>query len=133
MHLAPLGFTQKGRSRVCLRDLGWRLAVVEFQPSSWSKGSYLNVACMWLWHPQDRLAFHVCERLGRYAEFLDETSFASAADSLARLAAEEALKNEQHFQSIHSALAYLEARTAGSLNHWDYYNAMMAALASRED
>lgn len=128
-HLAPLGFRQKGRSRTWLRDHGWWLAVVEFQPSSWSKGSYLNVACTWLWHPQDHIAFHVCERLGRYAEFLDETSFASAADSLARLAVEGTLKNEQQFRDVYSALVYLEARTAGSQSHWDYYNAMMAALA----
>jgi hypothetical protein len=84
---------------------------------------------MWLWHPQDHIAFHVCERLGRYAEFLDEASFGSAADSLARLAAEGTLKNEQQFRDVHSALSYLEARTAGSQSHWDYYNAMMAALA----
>lgn len=128
-HLAPLGFRQKGRSRTWLKDHGWWLAVVEFQPSSWSKGTHLNVACMWLWHPQDHIAFHVCERLGRYAEFLDEASFASAASSLAGLAAEEALKNEQQFQDIHSVLAYLEARTVGSQSHWDHYNAMMAALA----
>lgn len=128
-HLGPLGFRQKGRSRTWLRDHGWWLAVVEFQPSAWSKGTYLNVACMWLWHPQDYIAFHVCERLGRYAEFLDEPSFSSATDALARLAAVGALKNEQDFPDVHSALAFLEARTAGSQNHWDHYNAMMAALA----
>lgn len=128
-HLTPLGFRQKGRSRTWLRDHGWWLAVVEFQPSSWSKGSYLNVACMWLWHPQDHLSFHVCERLGRHAEFLDEASFGAAADGLARLAAEGTLKNAQQFRDVHSARSYLEARTAGSQSQWDYYNALMVALA----
>lgn len=127
-HLAPLGFKQKGRSRIWLRDHVWWLAIVEFQPSSWSKGSYLNVACMWLWHPQDHIAFHVSERLGRYAEFVDEVSFRLAVDDLARLAAEEALRNEHQFHSLQAALSYLEARLVGSRNHWDYYNAMMAAL-----
>ncbi|MFT3665022.1 DUF4304 domain-containing protein [Piscinibacter sp.] len=128
-HLGPLGFRQKGRSRTWYRDHGWWLAIVEFQPSSWSKGSYLNVACMWLWHPQDHFAFHVCERLGRYAEFLDEASFGPAAEGLARMAAEGALKNEQQFRDVHSALAYLEEQVVGSQSHWDHYNAMMAALA----
>src|SRR5256885_11111558 len=41
--LRPLGLFQKGRSRVWLDDQGWWLGVVEFQPSDWSKGSYLNV------------------------------------------------------------------------------------------
>lgn len=41
--LKPFGLTRKGRSRVWLDDHGWWLIQVEFQPSSWSKGSYLNV------------------------------------------------------------------------------------------
>lgn len=124
----PLGFKQKGRSRIWLRDHVWWLSIVEFQPSSWSKGSYLKVACMWLWYPQDHIAFHVAERLGRYAEFVDEASFRPAVDDQARLAAEESLKNEQQFQSLQAVLSYLETRLVGCQNHWDYYNAMMAAL-----
>ncbi len=55
--LLPLGLIQRGRSRVWLDDRGWFLIVVEFQPSSWSKGSYLNVAAMWLWRDKDYLSF----------------------------------------------------------------------------
>jgi len=42
-NLAPIGLTRKGRSRVWLDDRGWYVTVVEFQPSGFSKGSYLNV------------------------------------------------------------------------------------------
>jgi hypothetical protein len=49
--LAPLGFRRKGQSRTWLADHGWWLTVIEFQPSAWGKGSYLNVAPHWLWHP----------------------------------------------------------------------------------
>jgi hypothetical protein len=42
--LAPVGFWRKGRSRVWLSDHGFWLTVVEFQPSGFGKGSYLNVA-----------------------------------------------------------------------------------------
>jgi len=130
-NLVPLGMRQKGRSRTWLGDHGWWLAVVEFQPSSWSKGSYLNVACMWLWHPQNHISLNVCERVGSYAEFKDEESFRPAAEDLARLAAEGTLKNEQRFQSIDAAFQYLEALAAGSQNPWDHYHPMMAALACR--
>jgi hypothetical protein len=41
---------------VWLDDHTWWLVVVEFQPSSWSQGSYLNVGAMWLWHDKNRLA-----------------------------------------------------------------------------
>lgn len=50
--LAPKGFFQKGRSRVWLRDNGWFLTVVEFQPSGFSKGTYVNVAMHFLWGMQ---------------------------------------------------------------------------------
>jgi hypothetical protein len=40
---------RKGRSRVWFDDQGWWIGVVEFQPSSWSRGTYLNVGVSWLW------------------------------------------------------------------------------------
>lgn len=47
--LAPQGFFQRGRSRTWLQDNGWFLTLVEFQPSAYSKGTYLNVAMNFLW------------------------------------------------------------------------------------
>lgn len=47
--LAPQCFFRKGSSRVWLQDNGWFLTVVEFQPSGYSKGTYLNVAMNFLW------------------------------------------------------------------------------------
>lgn len=47
--LRPEGLFQKGTSRIWLDDQGWFLTVVEFQPSSWSQGAYLNVALSFLW------------------------------------------------------------------------------------
>lgn len=47
--LRPLGLDQKGRSRMWFDDRGWWVGLVEFQPSSWNRGSYLNVGAQWLW------------------------------------------------------------------------------------
>ena len=41
--LKPLGLYRKGKSRVWYDDHGWWLIQVEFQPSAWFRGSYLNV------------------------------------------------------------------------------------------
>jgi hypothetical protein len=49
--LGPLGLSQRGRSRVWYDDRQWFVISVEFQPSSWSRGSYLNVAASWMWWP----------------------------------------------------------------------------------
>lgn len=48
-YLAPQGFFQKERSRTWLQDNGWFLTVVEFQPSGFSKGTFLNVGMHFLW------------------------------------------------------------------------------------
>jgi hypothetical protein len=88
-HLKPIGGVQKGRSRVWLVDCAWYVAVVEFQPSSWSKGAYLNVGAHFLWRPVNDIGFDFGHRKEGHAEFIDEMQFAQAADVLARRAAEE--------------------------------------------
>ena len=55
--LAAEGLFQMGRSRVWIEDNGWYLTVVEFQPSGWSKGSYLNVAICFLWDNKEYLSY----------------------------------------------------------------------------
>jgi hypothetical protein len=87
--LRPMGLTQKGRSRTWMDDHGWWICIVEFQPSGWSKGSYLNAGCSWLWHVRDYASFDEGYRVETFVEFQDEEQFASAADRLARRAAEE--------------------------------------------
>ena len=47
--LAPKGFFCKGSSRIWLQDHGWFLTVVEFQPSGFAKGTFVNVAMHFLW------------------------------------------------------------------------------------
>lgn len=57
--LKPMGLVRKGRSRTWLDDHGWWLIVVEFQPSGFSKASYLNVGICWQWSavPKSYLSF----------------------------------------------------------------------------
>ncbi|KQZ26856.1 hypothetical protein [Duganella sp. Root1480D1] len=88
-HLAPLGGIQKGRSRIWLVDCGWYAAVVEFQPSSWSKGAYLNVGAHFLWSSTTAISFDFGYRKEGHVEFVDEQQFAAEADLLAQRAAQE--------------------------------------------
>lgn len=68
--LSPLGFTRRGRSRIWIADEGFWFATVEFQPSGFAKGSYLNLAASWLWslRDHDHIAFDHFERLEPYAD-----------------------------------------------------------------
>ena len=80
---------QKGRSRTWLDDQGWWVGVVEFQPSAWDRGSYLNVGACWLWEEKDYLSFDVGGRVAGFQRFTETAEFASAAQTLAEQAAAE--------------------------------------------
>ena len=56
--LRPLGCAQKGRYRIWLDDRSWWVGIVEFHPSSWARGSYLNVGACWPWYEKDSLSFN---------------------------------------------------------------------------
>jgi hypothetical protein len=87
--LRPMGLVQKGRSRIWLDDRQWWVCVVEFQPSSWSRGSYLNVGCMWLWLVKDYVSFDLGHRVEHFHEFQDEQQFKTESMDLAARAAQE--------------------------------------------
>ncbi|HKN22783.1 MAG TPA: hypothetical protein VJX73_15265 [Terracidiphilus sp.] len=104
--LGPLGLQQKGRSRLWFSDQGWWLIVVEFQPSGFSVGSYLNVACMWLWHVKDYISFDLGDRVDQGSSFTSAVQFKPVAESLAQRAAVEAQHYRDLFPSVRSLSDY---------------------------
>jgi hypothetical protein len=124
-HLAPLGCKQQGRSRFWFDDHGWWAATVEFQPSSWSKGSYLNVGAMWFWHPADHWVFNEFERVAPFQEFRDDVQFAEVASQLAERAASQVLVLREKFDSIAAVATYLTQTPTGGF--WQDYQAGIAA------
>jgi hypothetical protein len=102
--LGPLGIKQMGRSRTWLDDRGWWVGVVDFQPSSWSRGSYLNVGVNWLWQAGEDatdLAFHFGGRVdapdgGGFIGYENDQQFGPLARKLAMAAAERA----QHYRAL---------------------------------
>lgn len=143
--LMPLGFKRKGQSRVWLADHCYWLLVVEFQPSAWSKGSYLNVAAHWLWHPPASTAplYHLSYNfsrhgLGRVGTFaaLDKVEDYGAVTALAEAAADEAQELRATLPSLEAAadamLAAERVRPANLPPHWGAYDAAVgAALTER--
>ncbi len=113
--LGPLGATQMGRSRTWLDDNRWWLGVIEFQPSSWGRGSYLNVGVDWLWTPKDYLSFDFGGRVdvpggGEFLEYESEEQFAPLARKLAGAAAEQMLHYRELFPTIEATAATLRKR-----------------------
>ncbi|WP_447756261.1 DUF4304 domain-containing protein [Sphingopyxis fribergensis] len=138
--LRPLGFQRKGQSRLWFFDHSWWLAVIEFQPSSWSKGSYLNVAAHWLWMDVAPISLDFGGRLEGFEEYSSDEQFAVAVARLADRAADEARRLAAMFSSLPDTAEILleqartEARQAPAHPGWMLYNAGVAAgLVGRND
>jgi hypothetical protein len=130
--LRPVGLRQKGRSRTWIDDRGWWVGVVEFQPSSWSKGTYLNVGGMWLWHEQSHhLRFDVGHRVDDvgYVEYENDEQFAPEAHRLAVLAAAQIEQLRETLCDLTGAVTWLRENSAGGRG-WPGYNLGIALALS---
>jgi hypothetical protein len=129
--LAPLGIFQQGRSRTWIDDRGWWIVVIEFQPSGSSKGSYLNVGAMWLWHEKDYFSFDVGDgdtgsRIAKFVEYIDEEQFRPEIIRLASAAKAEVLRLRSKFASIHDAARYLPGQARRNDSPWTKLAAAIA-------
>ena len=136
--LGPLGLRRKGRSRVWFADHGWWLTVVEFQPSAWSKGSYLNVAAHWLWSELGHLSFDYGGRVAEFEEYASDEQFGVAASDLARRAAYEVQQLAQTLTSLNAtADALLDAEQTmheqGRVGWMAYHAGVAAGLVGRSN
>ncbi|AMV25979.1 hypothetical protein VT84_16390 [Gemmata sp. SH-PL17] len=128
--LRPFGLFQRGRSRLWLDDHGWWAVVVEFTPASSGRGSFLNVAAMWLWCEKDYLSFDYKSSPGYdsqpndFIAFENEEQFTPLAEKLALRAADEVRHYRSLFPSVHSAAQHLAAKSP--MGFWDAFHAGVA-------
>lgn len=131
----PLGCQRKGQSRFWSADQGYWQIGVEFQPSAWSQGSYLNVGVQWPWLPKAYFSFGMGVPTARVADFIsfeNEEQFKPEADRLAACAAKRVRELQHEFRSFRSTVAALDTRSPKS--NLDLYNlAVATGLAGRLD
>jgi len=124
--LAPLGCKRKGQSRLWFSDERYWLITVEFQPSAWSKGSYLSVRPQWLWL---RLgANDHFPRPTEYIEFENAEQFTPLIENMAAIAAQTVLTFRSRFRTLEDINRYFAERITG--DGWPVYrSAVTAGLA----
>jgi hypothetical protein len=98
--LVPLGCQRKGQSRFWLSDQRFWTISIEFQPSGWSKGSYLNVGATWLWYVKENLVFDEGYRVGDFISFQNADQFKPLIGGMAARAAEEVRTLQKRFKTI---------------------------------
>lgn len=105
--LKPVGVKRKGQSRVWLDDNGWWVTVIEFQPSAWSKGTYLNVGVNFQWYPKEHLSFDIGYREAGFIEYKSDEQFEFQAQEFAELAKAKVLEIRERLSSPKSTKDYL--------------------------
>jgi hypothetical protein len=125
--LAPLGCKRVSRSRFWYSDQGFWTVSIEFQPSGWAKGTYLNVGANWLWYPKSGWGFsedYRVEDIG-FITFESSEQFAPLIETMAGRAAEEVLARREKYKSLRDIYRHL--LTGVARNGWPVYHAAVAA------
>ena len=117
--LKPCGIIQQGQSRTFFYDKGWFTIVIEFQPSSWSKGTYLNIGVDFNFYPRDYFAFVYGYREKGFEEFKDEEQFNKIVNELCELTIKRVQQLEQKFIDVWTALKIAEKEKGGDT--WRIY------------
>lgn len=130
--LKPLGVKRKGQSRIWLDDNGWWITVIEFQPSAWSKGTYLNIGVNWQWYPKEHYAFDVGYREQGFVEYENDQQFEEDARQFAELAKSKVLEIRESLSTLESMKKYIISayKEIGATIWGDFHQGLACAVAS---
>ena len=102
--LKPCGIIQKGSSRTFLYDNGWYIIIIEFQPSSWDKGSYLNIGVDLNFYPRNHLAFSYGYREKGFDGADNEKQFTEIVNTYCDHVIEKVQKLKEKFKDVPTAV-----------------------------
>ena len=71
------GIKRKGQSRTFYDDNYWFTTIVEFQPNSREKGTFINIGVNFNWYSKDYFSFDIGNRQSSFIEFCDEKNIFS--------------------------------------------------------
>lgn len=117
--LLPAGIFQRGSSRLYIDDNGYFFTLIEFQPSPWSKGIYLNIALHFLWNEKDYFSYDfpfTGSRVREYVEYHDDEQFEKEVKSYVEAALKQALFYRK-LRNIKAAEKYAEKMALKHKNH----------------
>ena len=109
--LLPLGVFQKGTSRIYIDDNGYFFTVLEFQPSAYVKGTYLNTALHFLWNERNHISFDfpfgADIRVKNFVEYQNDEQFTHEVTKYVQEAAKQVMFYRK-LQDIETAKSYVK-------------------------
>lgn len=116
------GLKQKGQSRLWYFSGDYYLILIEFQPGSWDKGTYLNVGLDFNWYPKDYFAFEFGHRLSDFKSLKNEEEFSSEIQRLCDSALDKVNEYKQIFIDKKTAGDKLLRLHTNKSNVWEKFN-----------
>lgn len=117
--LKPLDFVRSGKSRIWYKDNGWWAVVVEFQPSSFSRGTYVNVSVAHFLYESAGWALHIPSRLDGFASAEDDLDFDEKVEGMANEAASLSKDLLEKYSTIDAFIDWYSNDERRSI--WDEY------------
>jgi hypothetical protein len=114
-----LDIFQWKKSRTFLYDKWWYTIVIEFQPSSSSKGTYLNIGVDFNFYPRDSFAFQFGYREKPFESFVNEQQFSKYINKLCDIVIEKIKELDTQFADFKTGLKTLEKEKSN--NSWTLY------------
>ncbi|MBI3133814.1 MAG: hypothetical protein HYZ14_03980 [Bacteroidetes bacterium] len=127
--LKPFGIFQKSQSRIFLHDKGWYTTVIEFQPSKWSKGTFLNIGVDLNLYPRDYFSFGHGYREKGFEEFTDEKQFEDLVNGLCDLTIKRVQELDNLFIDVWAATTLNEKENSD--DPWQLYNLALLNILSK--
>lgn len=137
--LVPQGLFRKGSSRIWLDDNDYFFIQIEFQPSGYSKGTYLNAGISFLWEYTENmntlLAFNYGYRVmidgKQFIEYADnDESFSKEMEIFANEALNKVMEY-RNFKDLEYAKKMLLEETAKN-EFWNDYNLAMLCFLKKD-
>lgn len=139
--LAPEGLFRVGSSRTWLDDNGYFVIQIEFQSSSYDRGSYLNVGISFLWETSaglnETLAFNIGHRVNEAGYVSYEGDDPVFTEKMERFA-EVALKKVWEYR-LFCNMDYAKEQMESQLNSmsenrvfWEIYNLAILCFLKRD-
>lgn len=125
----PYGIKRKGQSRTYLDDNEWFTTVIEFQPHSYGRGTFLNIGVNFHWYSQTHFSFDLGYRVAPFINFTHPEKFSAEIEQLCKLTTDKVMAYREELSSRHKALETILAHQFPSESLWgNYHKGTIAGL-----
>jgi len=119
----PVGVLQKGQSRIWLDDNGWWIAIIEFQPTRWKKGTSLTIGVNFQWRPEANFAYNILTFSdAEFVEYISDEQFESKIREYIDSAKLKVLDLRHSLSTIESAKQYILASLKERSTLWSDFD-----------